>query len=112
MATATSAGCYQVRDVYHRGQNYIGTISCGSSTMTPVSTIEYSAAGATPPIVNSNKSIVDVGTNGIIEGRGLRIYGASNVIIQNIHIPRSYACLMRGRAGDSSMIHGCQFGPP
>lgn len=75
-----------------------------------VLTIEYSVASANLPIVNSNKSIVGVSTNGIIEGRVLRIYGASNVVIQNVHIPRSYACLMRGRAGDSFMIHGCQFG--
>ncbi|KAF4231166.1 hypothetical protein CNMCM8980_005108 [Aspergillus fumigatiaffinis] len=86
MGTTTSAGCYQGCDVFHGGQDYIGTLSCTGSTMTPVSSITYNAAGGKPLTVNSNKSIVGVGNKGIIEGRGLRIYGASNVIIQNVHL--------------------------
>lgn len=44
-------------------------------------------AGRTPIDVNSNKSIVGVGSSGAIRGKGLRIRGGrSNVIIQNIHI--------------------------
>ncbi|KAF4154240.1 hypothetical protein CNMCM6069_009529 [Aspergillus lentulus] len=86
MGTTTSAGCYQGCDVFHGGQDYIGTLSCTGSTMTAVSAITYNAAGGKPLTVNSNKSIVGVGNKGIIEGRGLRIYGASNVIIQNVHL--------------------------
>lgn len=37
--------------------------------------------------VASNKSLVGVGSKGVIRGKGLRLRGgASNVIIQNIHI--------------------------
>ncbi|GAQ02702.1 probable pectin lyase E [Aspergillus lentulus] len=86
MGTTTSAGCYQGCDVFHGGQDYIGTLSCTGSTTTAVSAITYNAAGGKPLTVNSNKSIVGVGNKGIIEGRGLRIYGASNVIIQNVHL--------------------------
>ncbi|KAJ5389398.1 uncharacterized protein N7496_000466 [Penicillium cataractarum] len=86
LGTTTSAGCYQVCDVYNGGQDYIGTLSCSGSTMTAVSSITYNAAGASPLLVNSNKSIVGVGSAGIIQGRGLRIYSASNFIIQNVHV--------------------------
>ncbi|KAL4754349.1 putative pectin lyase F-1 [Aspergillus terricola var. indicus] len=47
----------------------------------------YDNAGPSPPDVGSNKSIVGVGSAGVIRGKGLRIRGgASNVIIQNIHL--------------------------
>ncbi|KAI7774080.1 hypothetical protein LA080_009317 [Diaporthe eres] len=47
----------------------------------------YDNAAKTPIDVNSNKSIVGVGTKGVIIGKGLRVRGGkSNVIIQNIHI--------------------------
>ncbi|OJI98919.1 hypothetical protein ASPVEDRAFT_80550 [Aspergillus versicolor CBS 583.65] len=47
----------------------------------------YDNAGPSPLDVGSNKSIVGVGDAGVIRGKGLRIRGgASNVIIQNIHI--------------------------
>ncbi|KAK1143440.1 hypothetical protein N8T08_006768 [Aspergillus melleus] len=86
LGTTTSAGCSQSCDVLHGGQDYIGTLSCSGSTMTAVSSISYNAAGASPLAVHSNKSIVGVGSKGIIQGRGLRLNGASNVIIQNVHI--------------------------
>lgn len=47
----------------------------------------YTNAAKNPIQVGSNKSIVGSGSSGVIKGRGLRlINGASNVIIQNIHI--------------------------
>ncbi|KAL4980293.1 pectin lyase fold/virulence factor [Aspergillus desertorum] len=47
----------------------------------------YDNAGPSPLDVGSNKSIVGVGSAGVIRGKGLRIRGgASNVIIQNIHL--------------------------
>lgn len=47
----------------------------------------YTNAAKNPIQVSSNKSIVGSGSSGVIKGRGLRlINGASNVIIQNIHI--------------------------
>lgn len=46
----------------------------------------YWNAPRTPLKVASNKSIVGVGTRGVIRGKGLRLNGGvSNVIIQNIH---------------------------
>ncbi|KAK7418434.1 putative pectin lyase F-1 [Neonectria punicea] len=47
----------------------------------------YYKSAKTPIDVGSDKSIVGVGSAGVIVGKGLRIRGgASNVIIQNIHI--------------------------
>lgn len=46
----------------------------------------YNNAPRTPIDVKSNKSLVGVGTKGIIMGKGLRLRGGvSNIIIQNIH---------------------------
>ncbi|KAL4947446.1 pectin lyase fold/virulence factor [Aspergillus filifer] len=47
----------------------------------------YDNAGLSPLDVGSNKSIVGVGSAGVIRGKGLRLRGGvSNIIIQNIHI--------------------------
>lgn len=47
----------------------------------------YDNAGQSPLDVGSNKSIVGSGSAGVIRGKGLRIRGgASNVIIQNVHL--------------------------
>ncbi|MCJ1446025.1 MAG: hypothetical protein MMC23_006530 [Stictis urceolatum] len=49
--------------------------------------VTYDKAGVSGINVGSNKSIVGVGSSGVIRGKGLRIAnGATNVIIQNIHI--------------------------
>ncbi|EMT74154.1 hypothetical protein FOCG_15976 [Fusarium oxysporum f. sp. radicis-lycopersici 26381] len=48
--------------------------------------VSYDKAGLNPIIVNSDKSIVGVGANGVIKGKGLYIKGTKNIIIQNIHI--------------------------
>jgi pectin lyase len=49
--------------------------------------VTYDKAGVTAINVGSDKSIVGEGSSGVIRGKGLRIAnGASNVIIQNIHI--------------------------
>lgn len=54
-------------------------------------TITWDKSGATPLVVGSNKSIVGVGTKGVIIGKGLRLPATTtNVIIQNIHITVSY----------------------
>ena len=53
--------------------------------------ITWDKAGQTPLVVGSNKSIVGVGSKGIIIGKGLRLPATTtNVIIQNIHITVSY----------------------
>ncbi|KAJ6087784.1 hypothetical protein N7467_006698 [Penicillium canescens] len=66
------------------GQNAIDNSDwCGSY---PTTTCTYDKAGIEGINVASNKSIVGVGSNGVIRGKGLRLTGVSNVIIQNIHI--------------------------
>ncbi|KAG9503535.1 hypothetical protein J7337_003486 [Fusarium musae] len=53
----------------------------------PKVSVKYDNAALNPILVGSNKSLVGVGSNGIIKGKGLYIAkGAKNVIIQNIHI--------------------------
>ena len=48
---------------------------------------KYDNAARTPLEVGSNKSIVGVGSEGVLKGKGLRVTkGNTNVIIQNIHI--------------------------
>ncbi|KAI9042801.1 polysaccharide lyase family 1 protein [Aspergillus affinis] len=47
----------------------------------------YDNAARKPLDVGSNKSIVGVGSKGVLKGKGLRIRGGNkNVIIQNVHI--------------------------
>ena len=49
--------------------------------------VTYDTAALTPLEVKSNKSIVGVGSAGVLRGIGLRLAnGVQNVIIQNIHI--------------------------
>ncbi|OAL55386.1 pectin lyase-like protein [Pyrenochaeta sp. DS3sAY3a] len=84
----TEAGCDRKScPVSKGGQGYIGTLSCaaGDTTITPMK-ITYDAAGPNPLKVGSNKSIVGVGSKGVLKGKGLRLNGAKNVIIQNIFI--------------------------
>ncbi|KAM0264578.1 hypothetical protein ACHAPA_008243 [Fusarium lateritium] len=53
----------------------------------PKVNVKYDKAGLNPIMVGSNKSIVGVGSKGVIMGKGLRLAnGVKNVIIQNIHI--------------------------
>ncbi|KAG7125528.1 pectin lyase F like protein [Verticillium longisporum] len=85
--TATSVGC-ENKDcpVSKGGQDYIGTLSCGdTSRMNPIASVKYDTAGTKPMPVGSNKSLVGVGNKGVIVGKGLRIIGSKNIIIQNIH---------------------------
>lgn len=57
--------------------------------------ISYDKAGATSLVVGSNKSIVGVGSKGVIQGKGLRLPATSkNVIIQNVHITVSRRILI------------------
>jgi pectate lyase len=84
---ATEKGCYQAGCTPAQGgQTYIGTLSCGGSNMV-ATTVTYDKAGVSPLVVGSNKSIVGVGSAGIITGKGLHLPSTTkNVIIQNVHI--------------------------
>ncbi|KAI8242671.1 putative pectin lyase F [Colletotrichum sp. SAR 10_96] len=85
--TATETGCTNTTcTLANGGQDYIGSNSCTGSGMVSAS-ISYDKAGATSLVVGSNKSIVGVGSKGVIQGKGLRLPATSkNVIIQNVHI--------------------------
>ncbi|KAH7364725.1 pectin lyase fold/virulence factor [Rhexocercosporidium sp. MPI-PUGE-AT-0058] len=49
--------------------------------------VTYDKAGTSGINLGSNKSLIGVGANAVIRGKGLRIAnGAKNIIIQNIHI--------------------------
>ncbi|KAJ1302356.1 hypothetical protein OPQ81_001170 [Rhizoctonia solani] len=48
--------------------------------------ITYKKAATSGIIVGSNKTILGKGTSGWIKGKGLRLVGSTNVIIQNIRI--------------------------
>ncbi|KAK7532343.1 pectin lyase A precursor [Phyllosticta citribraziliensis] len=60
-----------------------GNAGDGSTTIS----VTYDKAAILGISVGSNKSLVGEGTKGVIRGKGLRmVSGASNIIIQNIHI--------------------------
>ncbi|KAG5747397.1 hypothetical protein H9Q70_009913 [Fusarium xylarioides] len=80
----------------------------GSATETgcaPWGTVKYDKAGLNPLMVGSNKSIIGVGSKGVIKGKGLRLAnGVKNVIIQNIHITDLNPSLVWG--GDAITLGG------
>ncbi|EKG21328.1 Pectate lyase/Amb allergen [Macrophomina phaseolina MS6] len=91
--TATEKGCRPASNKCpgNGGQDAInhaswcdnGNAGAGSTSIT----VTYDKAGVSGLTVGSNKSIVGVGSKGVIRGKGLRLAnGAKNVIIQNIHI--------------------------
>jgi pectin lyase len=68
-------------------------------------TVKYDKAGLNPLMVGSNKSIIGVGSKGVIKGKGLRLAnGVKNVIIQNIHITDLNPSLVWG--GDAITLDG------
>lgn len=52
----------------------------------PSVSVSYNKAGLNPIKVGSNKSIIGSGSSGVIVGKGLRLAGSKNVIIQNIKV--------------------------
>ncbi|KAJ5210985.1 Pectin lyase fold/virulence factor [Penicillium cf. griseofulvum] len=52
----------------------------------PSEPYEWDTAGVTGISVHSDKTIIGVGNNGVLLGKGLRIVRASNIIVQNIMI--------------------------
>ena len=53
----------------------------------PVVSVTYNNAADNPIHVASDKSLVGVGSEGVLKGKGLYLTeGVSNIIIQNIHI--------------------------
>ncbi|KAL1306496.1 hypothetical protein AAFC00_005191 [Neodothiora populina] len=85
----TEQGCRPKSNtcVGNGGQDAInGANWCSGSDQTPVQ-VTYDKAGVQPLWIKSNKSVIGVGNKGVIRGKGLRVSnGASNVIIQNVHV--------------------------
>ncbi|KAM5349746.1 hypothetical protein ACJ41O_006251 [Fusarium nematophilum] len=74
----------------------------------PKVSVSYDNAGLLGITVKSNKSLVGVGSKGIIKGKGLRIVsGASNIIIQNIHITNLNPKYVWG--GDAITLNGADL---
>lgn len=60
---------------------------CGNyQASAPATSVTYDEAGLDPIIVASDKTIIGSGSAGVIKGKGLRIVGGKNIILQNIHI--------------------------
>lgn len=69
------------------GQLAIASGTWCSDSKLPSTTVTYYKAGLSPIQVKSNKSLVGVGSAGVIRGKGLRfVSGVSNIIVQNVHI--------------------------
>ncbi|CAE6458955.1 unnamed protein product [Rhizoctonia solani] len=66
--------------------------------------VTYKKAGTSGLVVGSNKTILGKGTSGWIKGKGLRLAGSKNVIIQNIRISDINAQYVWG--GDAISLQG------
>ncbi|KAH8913057.1 pectate lyase a, partial [Coniochaeta sp. PMI_546] len=74
----------------------------------PKVSVSYDTAGVLGITVKSNKSLIGSGSSGIIKGKGLRIVsGASNIIIQNIHITNINPKYVWG--GDAITLNGADM---
>lgn len=62
-------------------------------------TVTYDKAALNPLLVGPNKSIVGVGNKGVFSGKGLRVAGTKNIIIQNVHITNLNPALIWGGDG-------------
>ncbi|KAJ7709035.1 pectate lyase [Mycena rosella] len=68
------------------------------------STATWPVAGTKPLVVASNKTLLGKGSTGGLKGKGLKITGANNIIIQNIQITDINAQYVWG--GDALQIDG------
>ncbi|KAF8900942.1 pectin lyase-like protein [Mucidula mucida] len=82
-----------------RCENYESGAATGTAT--------YYTAGLTPLKVGSNKTLLGKGSNVGIKGKGLKITGATNIIIQNIRITDINAEYVWG--GDALQIDGGSY---
>ncbi|KAF4464298.1 pectin lyase F [Fusarium albosuccineum] len=86
------------------GQLWIGD-ACDSGTW---QSCTYYNAPRTPIDVKSNKSIVGVGSKGVIRGKGLRFRGGvKNIIVQNIHFTELNPQFVWG--GDAITMDDCDM---
>lgn len=74
----------------------------------PFVDVHYDNAATLGIVVNSKKTIIGEGSKGVIKGKGLRIVsGASNIIIQNIHITDLNPEYIWG--GDAITLNDCDL---
>jgi pectin lyase len=74
----------------------------------PKVTVTYDKAGTRGINVGSNKSIIGIGSSGVIKGKGLRmVSGVKNIIIQNVHITNLNPKYVWG--GDAITIDGADM---
>lgn len=108
--STTGAGCDRKScSASSGGQYYLGDLSCGGSDNVAVSSITYDAAGTEPLKVGSNKTILGVSGAGVIKGKGIQLQsGASNIIIQGIHITDINPAVVWG--GDALDFQGSNDG--
>ncbi|KAF2105542.1 pectin lyase A precursor [Lophiotrema nucula] len=112
--TTTETGCRPASNTCpgNGGQDAINKASwCTNGNagagVTSIS-VTYDTAGVAGINVRSNKSIIGVGSKGVIRGKGLRIAnGAKNVIIQNIHITELNPQYIWG--GDAITVDGADL---
>ncbi|KAI9367205.1 pectin lyase fold/virulence factor [Aspergillus egyptiacus] len=86
------------------GQNAI-EVGIGWCDDYPRTTCTYDNAGLDGLDVGPNKSIVGVGNAGVLRGKGLRLHGTENIIVQNIHITELNPQYIWG--GDGISLDGC-----
>ncbi|KAL5119621.1 hypothetical protein ACEQ8H_002467 [Pleosporales sp. CAS-2024a] len=91
--TTTETGCRPASNKCpgNGGQDAINNANwCTNGSAGPGATnitVTYDTAGIQGIDLGSNKSLIGVGSAGVLRGKGLRIaHGAQNIIIQNIHI--------------------------
>lgn len=78
-------------------------------------TVSYDPEGLVPLEVNSHKTILGLGTRGILKGKGLSIKRAQNVILQNVYITGINSKSIWGGDGitlvetDNIWIDHCKF---
>jgi pectin lyase len=103
--TTTSSVCYQSQcsnGQYEYISNGLGACeSAGTSTFN----YTYDAAGVNPLLINSDKTLIGIGPNATIAGKGLKLVsGVSNVIIRNLTITNINPELIWG--GDAIDLSG------
>ncbi|KAJ1954454.1 hypothetical protein EC988_002424 [Linderina pennispora] len=84
--TMTETGCI-TKACPNPANNELALARSGFCDGRTSATVKYDAAGTTPLLVGSNKSIIGVGSAGKLLGKGLILKGGqNNVVIQNIQI--------------------------
>ncbi|KAF4307318.1 putative pectin lyase a precursor protein [Botryosphaeria dothidea] len=74
----------------------------------PTVSVTYDVAATNPIDVKSNKSVVGVGDQGVIRGKGFRfVNDVSNIIFQNVHVTELNPQYIWG--GDAFQMSGCDL---